>query len=41
MCIRDRVGAKRWIGLGAQMVAVTSDSAMLVRESGAIAARYK
>lgn len=37
----DEAGAKRWIEQGAQMIAVTSDSAMLVRESSAIAARFK
>ncbi len=37
----EEAGAKRWIQLGAQMIAVTSDSAMLVRESSAISARFK
>lgn len=37
----DEPGARRWIEMGAQMIAVTSDSAMLVRESSAIAARFK
>jgi 4-hydroxy-2-oxoheptanedioate aldolase len=33
--------AKRWIGLGAQFVAVTSDQALLARESAAVAAKFK
>ena len=37
----DETGAKKWIGLGAQMIAVTSDSAILVKESSAISARFK
>jgi 4-hydroxy-2-oxoheptanedioate aldolase len=37
----EEVGAKKWIELGARMIAVTSDSAMLVRESSAIAGRYR
>ncbi|MBM3393968.1 MAG: HpcH/HpaI aldolase/citrate lyase family protein [Betaproteobacteria bacterium] len=37
----DEAGAKRWIQQGAQMIAVTSDSAMLVRESSTIAAKYR
>lgn len=37
----EEAGAKKWIGLGAKMIAVTSDSAMLVRESSSIAGRFK
>ena len=37
----DEEGAKRWMGLGAQMIAATSDSAILVRESSAIAAKFR
>lgn len=37
----DEVGAKKWIEQGARMIAVTSDSAMLVRESSAIAGRFR
>ena len=33
--------AKRWIAHGAQFVAVTSDQFLLVRESAAVAARFK
>jgi 4-hydroxy-2-oxoheptanedioate aldolase len=33
--------AKRWIEQGAQFVAVTSDQFLLVRESAAVAARFK
>lgn len=33
--------AKRWIGFGAQFVAVTSDQFLLARESAAVAARFK
>jgi 4-hydroxy-2-oxoheptanedioate aldolase len=33
--------AKRWIAHGAQFVAITSDQHLLVRESAAVAARFK
>ncbi|MFN0040500.1 MAG: HpcH/HpaI aldolase family protein [Burkholderiales bacterium] len=33
--------AKRWIGMGAQFVAVTSDQFLLARESAAVAAKFR